>query len=79
MKLTITTVEMAKADVLRTNASVDVQLSPRVYATFGTSGLTVTKVMSSRKALTKWVPQWRIKTAAQINESLSAQEWKQTD
>lgn len=76
MKLTQKVLEEAKAKVNRYNCSVDMQLSPRIYVVFGTQGLTVTKtVPGGRRTESKYISQWRIKSAAEINRALDSQEW----
>lgn len=79
MKFTKKQIEEAKAEVARKNCSVDVQLSPRIYATFGTQGMCVTKCDGTKSGQRKRVSRWRIKTASEINAELDAQQWQKEE
>ena len=55
----------------------DIQLSPVMYVTFGTYGLSLTRLhgpfLSKQKC--KFVMDWKAKTVEQINAELASQPW----
>lgn len=76
MKFTKKQIASAKAEVARLNSSIDLQLSPRIYATFGTQGLRLTKSDGTKSGKQKYVSHWMLKTASAINEELMHQQWE---
>ena len=62
-----------------TNAlPLDIQLSPLVFVTFGTSGVSLCKYLTkgNRARMLKWANNWATMTANEINKVFAEQEWE---
>lgn len=62
--------------ILRENRfPTEIQLSPATYLTFGSHGLTLTRVYSSTNTRTKYVGNWKEKSVEELNQELILQEY----